>query len=140
MRLATPLPCAATQIGSTSTALWTTPATRAAIGTCLVRIDTTRPKPKAPYRASTRRGHWVTVRFSVNDWAQSGTATATLRFKTGKGRTVKTVLLTRQKVNTALKYRFRCLFGKGTYRFFIYSTDIAGNTQLRPASNTLMVR
>ena len=62
------------------------------------------------------------------------------KFETSKGKVVKKVVLKNRKVNTLLKYRFRCTFKKGTYRFYVYGTDAAGNRQSKVASNRLHVR
>ena len=110
-------------------------------GTCTVRIDTTKPQPKAPYKASVRRRARVTLKFRVNDsWPKAGKATVTLKIKTKRGKTVKTVVLRNRQVNTLLKYRFRCTLKQGTYRFYVYARDAAGNSQRKVASNRLVVR
>jgi hypothetical protein len=36
--------------------------------------------------------------------------------------------------------RLRCSWAKGTYRWQVYATDLAGNVQLRPASGVLIVK
>jgi LmbE family N-acetylglucosaminyl deacetylase len=111
------------------------------IGTCTVRIDVTKPQPKAPYRASARHRAFVTLKFWINDtWPRTGTATATLKITTMKGKTIKTAVLNNRQVNTLLKYRFRCTLKKGSYRFYVYATDAAGNSQSKVVSNLLVVR
>ena len=105
-----------------------------------VNIDETKPQPVAPFQASVRRGHVVTLRFRVNDgWPKTGTATVTLRITTNKGKTVKTIIFTGKQVNASLTYSFRCTFKKGTYRFFVSAKDAAGNGQIVVASNKLLV-
>jgi hypothetical protein len=36
--------------------------------------------------------------------------------------------------------RFDCTLARGTYRFTVYATDLAGNTQAKAASNRLVVK
>ena len=111
------------------------------IGTFTVRIDMARPLPQAPYRARVRHGRRATIRFRINDaWPKTGTATVELRFRTSKGKTIKKVVLPGRKTNMLLQYRFFCMFKKGTYRFSVYGTDAAGNSQRKAASNLLIVR
>ena len=109
--------------------------------TCTVKIDTRRPTPKAPKASRVRRGTRATLTYRVADVRPgSPTATVKIKIKTRSGRTVKTITLKNRKVNKTLTYRFRCKFAKKTYRFYVYATDTAGNTQVRRASNRLIVR
>ncbi|HET6475023.1 MAG TPA: Ig-like domain repeat protein [Thermoleophilia bacterium] len=109
--------------------------------TCTVKIDTRRPTPKAPKASRVRRGTRATLTYRVADVRPgSPTATVKIKIKTLGGRTVKTITLKNRKVNKTLTYRFRCKFAKKTYRFYVYATDTAGNTQVRRASNRLIVR
>lgn len=43
-----------------------------------------------------------------------------------------------RQVNTLLKYRFRCTLKKGSYRFYVYPTDAAGNSPSKVVSNLLV--
>jgi hypothetical protein len=99
-----------------------------ATGTCAVRIDSAKPLPKAVAKASVKRGAKATLKYRVNDsWPKSGTATVTIKIKTMKGKTVKSVVLKKRPVNTAQSYTFKCSFQKGTYRFYVSAKDGAGN-------------
>jgi LmbE family N-acetylglucosaminyl deacetylase len=105
-----------------------------------VGIDTRKPTPKAAYKASVKRGKKVTLRYQISDVAPNGgPAKVTIKIKTKTGKTVKTFNLTNRKVNTVLKYQFRCNLKKGSYRFSVYATDAAGNQQSKIATNTLNV-
>jgi hypothetical protein len=104
-------------------------------------VDTRRPRVQAPSAASVRRYRTATLKCRVYDAAPSaGTADVTVRIKTLRGKTVKTLRLYDQKVGKLLKCRFSCLLGKGTYRFYVSATDPAGNPQEKVRSNILRVR
>ena len=111
------------------------------LGSCTVRIDRARPRTATPYSATVRRFAKVTLKFKVLD-AQptSGRATVTLKIRTLKGKSVKTLVLKNRKVNSLQSYRFRCTLKKGSYRLYVYATDRAGNVQRKVAHNTLRVR
>lgn len=106
-----------------------------------VRIDTRRPTPLANWAASVVRGRTATLRYYVRD-ARPGSPTATvlLKIRTLTGRSVKTILLPRQAVDVALGYRFTCRLARGSYRFSVFATDAAKNTQTKVVSNRLLVR
>ena len=110
--------------------------------TCTVRIDTRRPVTAALASVSVRRGRFVTLRFKVDDeFPNGGTATVTIRIKTRSGRLVKTLRMsTPQPLGVELTKRFRCTLPKGTYRFWVYARDTAGNPQVKPASRRLTVK
>lgn len=64
----------------------------------------------------------------------------TIKVKTLSGRVVKTIKPGKKAVNTLLRARFTCSLKKGTYRFYVYATDLAGNTQGSVGRNKLVVR
>jgi hypothetical protein len=102
-------------------------------------IDTRGPTTRALARASVRRGRRATLRYRVDD-ALSPTARVTIRVKTRSGRTVKTLKAVTRKTNVATSSRFTCKLAKGSYRFHVYATDLAGNRQVRKGYGTLRVR
>ena len=53
---------------------------------------------------------------------------------------VKKISLGARAPNTTLTYRWRCTLARGSYRFYVYATDGAGNAQSRVGSNRLTVR
>jgi hypothetical protein len=111
------------------------------LGSCTVRIDTTKPRTTAPYTASVRRGAKVILKFKVLDAKPtSGKAIVTIKIKTLKGKSVKTFTLKNRTVNSLQSYRFRCTLKQGTYRFYVYATDAAGNVQSRVGSSKLTVK
>jgi hypothetical protein len=116
-----------------------------------VRIDKTRPITKALRNATVKRGRKVTLRYRVNDLYSPAAKTVKIRIykvrkvlRKGKLRTVlvrkKTITLRNRPTDKNLSYRFRCRLGKGRYRWKVFATDLAGNTQARAAVRTLRVR
>jgi hypothetical protein len=106
-------------------------------------LDTVKPATQAPSRASVRYGGTASLKYAVTDAVPNGgTATVTIKIKTLGGKTVKTLRLGKKAVNPAspLTAKFRCTLAKKTYRFFVYATDAAGNTQSSVGSNKLVVR
>lgn len=110
--------------------------------TCTVRIDTRSPVTAALASVSVRKGRYVTLRFRVDDqFPNGGTAAVTVKIKTRAGRRVKTLRMTTPKpIGTELTKRFRCTLEKGSYRYWVYARDAAGNPQVKPASRKLTVK
>jgi hypothetical protein len=111
--------------------------------TLTVNIDTRLPVPKAPYAASGTRGHTATLKYKVVDAApNSGTATVVIKVRNRAGTLVKTLSYASKPVNTLLTAKFTAprTWKAGTYRFYVYATDGAGNKQLTAAWNKLVVR
>ena len=116
-----------------------------AVKSCKVRIDTRRPTPEAPYRAYARRGGTAILKYRVTDpIPNGGTAKVTIRIWNRAGKLVRTLPAAVKRVNTkgALTATFRVplTWKAGTYTFYVRATDAAGNSQLRVARNTLVVR
>jgi hypothetical protein len=113
--------------------------------TCTIKIDRRKPTTKAPYAASAARGHTAYLKYTVVDPRDgSPTATVKIKVKNPAGTVVKTLTLASAKpVNTPLKTSFTVprTWRTGTYKFYIYATDQAGNTQNIPVGwNKLVVR
>jgi len=106
-------------------------------------LDTVKPTTQAPSRATVTRGKTATLKYKVTDAVPNGgSATVTIKIKTLGGTTVKTLSLGKKNVNTAtaLSAKFVCKLAKKTYKFYVYATDTAGNTQATVGSNRLIVR
>jgi hypothetical protein len=113
--------------------------------TCTIKVDRRKPTTKAPYAATARRGHTAYLKFKVTDPRPgSPTATVTIKVRNPAGTVVKTLTLASAKpVNTLLTTRFTLprTWRTGTYKFYVYATDQAGNKQTLPVgSNKLIVR
>ena len=113
------------------------------VGTLTVNIDTRKPATKAPYRASATRGRTATLRFGIADAKPNGgNATVTIKVKNSAGKIVKTLGPAAKKLSPSLTWRFTVprSWRAGTYRFFVYAKDRAGNAQANVASNRLTVK
>ncbi len=113
--------------------------------TLAVNIDTRKPVVKAPYAASAARGKTATLKYKVSDAKpNAGSAAVTIRIKNRANKVVKTMLLGRKPVSSSAvrtaKFGVPKTWKAGTYRFFVYATDTAGNQQASVASNKLRVK
>jgi hypothetical protein len=112
--------------------------------TLKVGIDTRKPTTKAPYAATARRGYSATLKYKVVEvGANGGTATVTIKVKNHAGKVVRTLKPVVKAVNTALSWKFTVprTWRTGTYHFFVYATDRAGNAQVTPVGvNHLYVK
>lgn len=111
-----------------------------------VKIDRVKPEVATPKQAKAKRGGQALLRYRVTDTKpNSGKAKVVIRIKdrNGKGKLVKTLNLGQRPVKLALqtaKFKVPMRWQRGTYRFFVYATDLAGNKQVKIASNKLVVR
>jgi photosystem II stability/assembly factor-like uncharacterized protein len=111
--------------------------------TLLFGIDTVKPSTRAPSAATAARGRTATLRYRVVDAEPNyGFAKAMIKVKTRAGKVVKTMKAVWKPVNTPLTWKFTVprTWKRGTYRFYLYATDRAGNTQANVASNRLIVK
>jgi len=97
------------------------------------------PVPVAPNSVRVRRGAVAKIRYKISD-SSVVTAKVTIKIRNARGRTVKTLRCRRRPPNKWLRAKFRCRLKRGSYRFSIYVLDSAGNRQLKPAGNRLVVR
>jgi len=108
--------------------------------TAEARIDTQRPTTSAPEKERVERYRYVKLTYKVKDvLPNAGTAKVTIKIKTLSGSIVKRLYPGTKKVNVRLDYRWRCTIPRGTYRFYVYATDAAGNTQSYVGRNSLVV-
>lgn len=101
-------------------------------------LDTSRPRTYAPYRSVARYRRYATLRYKVRD-GTSNRARVTIYIKNSRRRVVKR-LCVYSYVNRYVAKRFRCTLRRGTYRFYVYATDLAGNRQSRVGYNRFVVR
>ena len=111
---------------------------------CTVKIDTRKPTTRAPSSATGRRGRTAALKYQVLDTAPNGgTARVTIKLKNRVGKVVRTLGPYEDRaVNTPLTARFTVprTWKQGTYKFYVYATDVAGNAQSKIGSNKLAVR
>jgi len=106
-----------------------------------IKIDNFRPITFAPRKAVTNNKKVAKLYWKVFDPFTGNRAYVVIRIRKGK-KLVKSIKLdkniyaTINKTNS-FKYAFKLPAGK--YRFYVYATDQAGNTQGNVASNTLVV-
>jgi photosystem II stability/assembly factor-like uncharacterized protein len=113
-----------------------------------IGIDTCRPTTRAPYACVVRRYQKAKLQYWVSDpLPNGGTATVTVKIKNRHGTVVRTLgpyrgvttgvsSLGVYLIHTAT---FTCKLAKGTYRFYVYAPDAAGNAQTLPAGNNRLV-
>ena len=104
---------------------------------CTVRIDSARPRTAA-WAVRVKRGRTVSLRYRIGDLAPE--ARVMIVVKNARGKRVKTLPLGQRATNTDLTCRFVCKLRPAAYRYYVYATDPAGNTQKKPASARLTVR
>jgi hypothetical protein len=110
--------------------------------TITVNVDTRKPAPKA-YAATARRGRTATLKYKVVDAAPNcGTAAVKVVVKNRAGKVVKTLKYAKKAVNKDLAAKFTVprTWRIGTYKFYVSTTDGAGNAQVKVAVNKLVVK
>ena len=108
--------------------------------TCSVRIDTRRPEPIARWAATVTSGHVASLAYYIRDPRPgSPTANVTIRVTTPAGHLVRKLKASGAAVDRKLAASFVCRLAAGQYRFHVYATDAAGNTQVKVASSRLTV-
>ncbi len=111
------------------------------LGSLSFGIDTRKPSTQAPSSATGRRGRTATLKYQVLDPVPNGgTASVTIKVKNRANKVVKTLPLGVRNVNTRLTAKFKCTLARGSYTFYVYAKDAAGNQQVSPAHNKLTVR
>ena len=106
--------------------------------TITARVDGTAPVPKALANRSVKRNKTVKMPFKVVD-VPGAQVKVTIKIYKGS-RLKKTLKVGEKAVNVGLTYSYRCKLAKGKYTWKVYATDLAGNTQAKPASKTLKVK
>jgi hypothetical protein len=104
-----------------------------------ITLDRTGPRTEALSPAIVVRGQYATLKYAAHDLF-SRSALFTIKVKTRSAHTVQTIKCGRQSTRGTLTKRFRCDLPRGTYTFYVYAVDLAGNSQSRLGSNTLTVR
>ena len=111
--------------------------------TDLKAVTDTTPPTTTAFAATVKRGNTAVLKYRVKDPAPNGgTATVTIKVKNKVGKVVKTLKPVVKPVNTPQAWRFTVprTWKAGTYKFYVYATDMAGNTQSKVGYNTLTVK
>jgi len=115
-----------------------------ATGSCVVGIDTAQPKTVKALASKGKKSGKLTLAFNVKDPKPScGAATVSKIVVTNaKGKKVATIkgLTTVVKTNAKVKLVVKKKLKKGSYRFKVYVTDIAGNTSRKATPGKLVVK
>jgi hypothetical protein len=104
--------------------------------------DTVKPTTTARF-AVVLRGRVATLKYRVNDPEPTkGTATVVIKVKNSAGKVVKTLTANGVAVNAAKTKSFSVprTWKTGTYKYYVYATDTAGNAQLKAGVNKLVVK
>jgi len=108
--------------------------------TFTVNVDNVKPRTRA-WRSSVVRRRTATLKFKVTDVApNAGTATVVIKVKNRAHKVVKTIKVGVKNVNASQAAKFRCRLAKGTYKFYVYATDVAGNAQSKAGHSKLTVK
>jgi len=105
------------------------------------RTDTKRPSRTYALRESVRRYRRVGLTLKVADPAFScGAAKVTIVVRDRRGRRVARLVGRLVRTNKWVSVSWKPRLKKGTYRWHVYATDLAGHRQLRVGSNRLVIR
>ena len=104
-----------------------------------VYIDTRGPKTTASCPSSVTKGKKLTLTYKASD-ALSPTCAVTLKIKNSRGDWVKSWSLGQKRSNAKGTYTFTCNLPKGTYRYYVYAKDLAGNKQTAVGSTSFKVK
>lgn len=109
--------------------------------TVTVKIDTRKPGTMVFGKVTVVRNQTVRVAYKITDQSpSSGKAAVTIKIKTRRGKTVKTVRVGVKAVNKTLQVAIKANLKPGAYRYFVYAKDTAGNTQANVANKAFRVR
>ena len=106
-----------------------------------VKVDTTGPTTSGK-AVKVRRGKKAVFRVKVADALCTGAATkAKVVIRTRGGKHVKTLPWTRVTIGKTAQITWKkCAPKRGTYRYYVYAKDAAGNPQQKAGGNRLVVK
>jgi len=102
------------------------------------RGDLTRPTPRALKDVTVKRLKNAVLRFRVND-KEAWYAKVVIKIYQGT-KLKKSITLRNQDANTNLTYSFKCKLAKGSYKWTVFATDLAGKKQAKTSSKKLVVK
>jgi len=110
------------------------------VASAVIGVDTKRPATTA-WAATATRGRKAALKYRVSDAASKLVwHTVQIKVKDARGKVVKKVTLKKQPTAQTRTWKFTCTLARGSYRYYVYATDAAGNVQSRVGSATLVVR
>ena len=115
---------------------------RVGTASATVNIDTTKPGTDALNAVSVKRGKTAKLKYRITEPTNlSPSARVVLKIKSARGgNTVKTITIRGATMNAAKSYSFKVTLRKGSYKWYVYATDLAGNTQANVDSAKFTVK
>jgi hypothetical protein len=114
---------------------------RVGTASAVVHIDTTPPETATLGRAAVRKGRTAILRYRVSEPSDlSPSADVRILVKRRNGTVARTLEVAGAQMNKNISCRFKCGLRKGTYTWYVYATDLAGNVQANVATAKLVVR
>ena len=106
----------------------------------IVRIDTTKPRTKTAGDVTVKGGKKAGLGLRVVEPANlSPAASVVIKIRGAANMLVKSLVLANVNTNTERVVRFTCRLEAGTYMWYVYATDLAGNQQANVAHASLTV-
>ena len=114
---------------------------RVGTASATVNIDTTKPGTAALGTVSVKKGKTAKLKYRVTEPAGlSPSAKVVILINRRNGTTAKTITIDSAPTNSQRTYSFRCNLARGSYKWYVYATDLAGNAQDNVAKATLTVK
>ena len=108
--------------------------------TATVNVDTEGPTTAAMCNGSVKRGKYFQLGYRADD-DLSPTCAIVLKITKSNGASAKTFTLGQKPSNVKGNYQFKCNLAKGKkYKYSVYATDLAGNTQTAIGSKSFKVK
>ena len=113
----------------------------AGTATATVNIDTTKPRTRTLDDETVNKGGTAKLKFRIQEPSGlSPKAEVVIKIERSDGSIAKTLLYPSARVNSNRTAAFTCELRTGTYKWRVYATDLAGNTQANVASAKLTVK
>ncbi len=114
---------------------------KAGTASVTVFIDATQPRTETLRNATVKKGHNARLKFRVEEPpGLSPTSAVTIKILRSDGSQAKKLVYPSVPVNRDRVAGFECNLKKGMYRWYVYATDLAGNTQANVAHAKLTVK
>jgi hypothetical protein len=105
-------------------------------------IDASPPSTDAINAVRVKRNATAKLNYLIGEPAnQSESARVVIKIKATKGgKTVKTITMDKVPVNVTQTASVKATFAKGSYKWYVYATDLAGNAQGNVDSASFVVK
>jgi hypothetical protein len=106
-----------------------------------VNIDTTKPKTATHGGETVQQGKGARLDYSASEPSNlSPKANVVIKIERNNGSTAQTIRKNNVAMNAKHTAYFTCNLAKGTYTWYVYATDLAGNSQANVAHAKLTVK